>query len=359
MNFLKKLIFLIKKPPVILITGKGRSCAIEAIFQLLKPYSEKGEPRNRASSLRGKFLIFESDLSGAEEAEKFSFFLKKSKLPILVVTHIGEIMPDKDFFAGEREETLLIRNLAKVLPSYGYLILNFDDETVREIKNESSAHPLTYGFQERADFKASDININLSGTNFKINYQGNIVPFWLKNIFGKEQIYSVLTAIAVGVINNRNLVEISQALSGYQSIPGKMRLIKGKNNSLILDDSENATPFSMIEALDILGKIEAVGRRIAVLGDVLGFGRYIIEAHETVGERAAKACNLLFTVGQKAQFIALGAKNKGMPEQNIFQLSNIEEAKQALQKEIKENDLILVDGSKEMKMGEIVGGIKA
>lgn len=347
MNIIKKITFLIKKPPVILITGKGRSCALEAIFQLLKPYSEKGE-----------FLIFESDLSGAEEAEKFSFFLKKSKLPILVVTHIGEIMPDKDFFAGEREETLLIRNLAKVLPSYGYLILNFDDETVREIKNESSAHPLTYGFQERADFKASDININLSGTNFKINYQGNIVPFWLKNIFGKEQIYSVLTAIAVGIINNRNLIEISQALSVYQSLPGKMRLIKGKNNSLILDDSENATPFSMIEALDILGKIGG-GRRIAVLGDVLGFGRYIIEAHETVGERAAKACNLLFTVGQKAQFIARGAKNKGMPEQNIFQLNNIEETKQALQKEIKENDLILVDGSKEMKMGEIVEGIKA
>lgn len=347
MNIIKKITFLIKKPPVILITGKGRSCAVEAIFQLLKPYSEKGE-----------FLIFESDLSGAEEAEKFSFFLKKSKLPILVITHIGEIMPDKDFFAGEREETLLIRNLAKVLPSYGYLILNFDDETVREIKNESSAHPLTYGFQERADFKASDININLSGTNFKINYQGNIVPFWLKNIFGKEQIYSVLTAIAVGIINNRNLIEISQALSVYQSLPGKMRLIKGKNNSLILDDSENATPFSMIEALDILGKIGG-GRRIAVLGDVLGFGRYIIEAHETVGERAAKACDLLFTVGQKAQFIARGAKNKGMPEQNIFQLSNIEEAKRTLQKEIKENDLILVDGSKEMKMGEIVEGIKA
>ncbi len=348
MNLFKKLLFLFKRPSVILVTGKGRSCATQAISKALKSYSEKG-----------KIKIFESDLSEPKEIEKFSFLLKRSQLPILVVTHIGDILADKDFFAGDREETLQIRKLAKILPDRAFLILNFDDETVREIENESLAHSLTYGFQERADFRASDINLNLTGTNFKVNYEGNIVPFWLKNLFGKEQIYSALTAICLGVVKNINLVEISQALGTYESLPGKMRLIKGIKDSSVLDDSENATLFSMIEGLEILGKIEVEGGKIAVLGDVLGIGKYTIEAHETIGEKVARVNGLLFTVGSRARFIAQGAKNKGMPEQNIFQFDNIKEAKKALQKEIKKGDLILVDGSKEMRMSEIVEEIKA
>lgn len=348
MNIFKKLLFLFKRPSVILVTGKGRSCATQAISQVLKLYSEKG-----------KIKIFESDLSEPKEIEKFSFLLKRSQLPILVVTHIGDIPADKDFFDGDREETLQIRKLAKILPDRAFLILNFDDETVREIENESLAHSLTYGFQERADFRASDININLSGTNFKMNYEENIVPFWLKNLFGKEQIYSALTAICLGVVKNINLVEISQVLRSYESLPGKMRLIKGIKNSSVLDDSENATLFSMIEAVEILGKIENEGRKITVLGDVLGIGKYTIEAHETIGEKVARVCDSLFTVGSRAGFIAQGAMSKGMPEQNIFQFDNVEEAKEALQKEIKKDDLILVDGSKEMKMGEIIEEIKA
>ncbi len=348
MNIFKKLTFLIKRPSVILVAGKGRSCARQAIFQVLKSYPEMR-----------KVLIFESVLSDPKEVEKFNFLLRKSYLPILVVTHVGEIPPDKDFFAGDRKETFQIRELAKVLPNRGFLILNFDDETVREIQNGTVAQSLTYGFQKRTDFQISDVNVNLSGTNFKMDYQENIVPFWLKNLFGKEQIYSALTAICVGVVKNINLVEVSQSLRIYQSLPGKMRLIKGIKDSLILDDSKGASAFSMIEALDILGKIEAEGKKIVVLGDVLGIGKYTIEAHETIGEKVAKVSDLLFTVGSRAKFIAQGAKNKGMLEQNIFQFNNVEEGKIRLQNEIKKGDLILVDGSREMKMGKIVEEVKA
>ena len=347
MNIFKKLLFLFKRPCIILVAGKGRSCAKQAILQILKFYPEKK-----------KVLIFESALSDPKEVEKFKFLLRKSCLPILVVTHVGEIPPDKDFFAGDRSKALQIRKLAEVLPKQGFLILNFDDETVREMQDEIAAQSLTYGFQKRADFQVSDVNVNLSGTNFKMDYQENIVPFWLKNLFGKEQIYSALTAICLGVVKNINLVEISQALRTYQSLPGKMRLIKGIKNSSILDDSKGASAFSMIEALDILGKIETEGKKIVVLGDVLGIGKYTIEAHETIGEKVARVSDLLFTVGSRAKFIAEGAKSKGMSEQNIFQFNNVEEGKIRLQNEIKKGDLILVDGSKEMKMGEIVQEIK-
>lgn len=340
MNFLSKLKFFLKKPKVIIVAGEGRACAAEAIRKVLK---------------QNKILIIESQL---KELAELQFLIKHSSLPILVVTHIGDIPFDKDFFAGEREKTFEIRELAKTLPVYGHLVLNFDDETIREIKDETNLKEITFGFQEGADFQATDIKIN-TGTNFKINYKGNIVPIWLEKLFGKEQVYSALSAAAVGIIFDLNLVEISQALKNYHSLPGKMRLIEGIKNSFILDDSESATVFSMVEAIEILGKISKFKRKIAVLGDVIGIGKYTIEAHEAIGERVARVSDLLFTFGARAKFIAQGAKNRGMTLQKIFQFDTIEEGKLKIQDEIKEGDLILVDGSKEMKMREIVDELKA
>jgi len=344
MSLLNKIKFILKKPKVVIVTGEGRNCAKEAIYQVLKQYFK----------IDKEILIFETDL---KEIEKFKFFVNKSSLPILVVTQVGDIPFDKDFFAGEREKTLAIRKLAKVMPAYGFLILNFDDETVREIKDETNLKEITFGFQEGADFQATDIKLN-TGTNFKINYKGNIVPVWLEKLFGKEQVYSALVATAVGTIFDLNLVEISQALKNYQSLPGKMKLIEGIKHSWILDDSESATVFSMSEAIEILVKIQGFKRKIAVLGDVIGIGKYTIEAHEAIGERVAKNSDLLFTFGPRAKFIAQGATQKGMAFEKIFQFDTIEEGKLKLQEEIKEGDLVLVDGSKEMGMAEIVEEIK-
>jgi len=358
MNFLSKLIFLLKRPRVIIVGGKGSACATEAIFQVLKQYfrTEKISKDRKLTILdifKNEVLILEVD---SESVSLARFLIKKSSLPVLVVTHVGEIPFDCDFFAGEKEKTIQAYKLAKKLPAQGYLILNFDDETVREIKFESVAHSLTFGLQEGADFQVTDIKLN-RGTNFKINYRGNIVPIWLEKLFGKEQIYSAQAAVCTGVIFNLNLVEISQALKSYQSLPGKMRLIKGIKRSWILDDSESATVFSMVEALEILGKIQGFKRKIAVLGDVVGVGKYTIEAHKRIGEKVAKRADFLFAFGLRSQFIAKGAQSKGMALEKISQCDTIEEGKIPFQEKIKEGDLILIDGSKEIEMGKIVNEI--
>jgi len=345
MNIFEKIKFILKKPKVVVVTGNGRQTAKEAIYQVLSQHFK----------VEKEILVFEV---GDKEIKKFGFFLKNSSRAILVITPVGDIPYDKEFFSGAKEEVKEVTLLAKTLPAQTNLILNFDDETVREIDDVTNLKTLTFGFGERADFKASDVKLNM-GTNFKVNYKGNIVPVWLEKLFGKEQIYAALSAVAVGTIFDLNLVEISQALKNYFSLPGKMRLIEGQKKSFILDDSESATVFSMVEAIETLGKPEWAKRKIAVLGDVLGIGKYTIEAHEAIGERVTKNCDLLFTVGERAKFIAQGATQKGMPIEKIFQFDTIDEGKLKLQEEIKEGDLILVDGSKEMEMEKIVKEIAA
>ena len=334
---LGKIKYLFRKKPVIAITGEGRTLTKEAISLLVK-----------------EALIFSLEDS---KIKKLEFFLKSSPTSVLVVTHVGDIPFDRDYFAGEREKLKNTVELAKSLPSRCYLVLNHDDETVREIDDITNLHTFTFGFSERADFFASNLKFN-HGINFKINYKGNVVPFWLEGTFGKEQIYAVLAAAAVGTIFGKNLVEISQEMRNYKTLPGKMRLLDGINGSKILDDAESATIFSMIEAIEILGKIPGFKRKIAVLGDVIGGGKYIIEAHETIGEKVAKNCDLLFTVGPRAKFIAKGAMERGMDDFKIFSFDTIEDTVFKLKEIIKPGDIILVDGSKEMRMSEIVDQIR-
>ena len=345
MTLINKIKFFLSRPKVIVVSGRGRGTAREAIYHVLK----------------GHFKIGKEILLSVDTEDSI-FHLKNSQLPILAVTHVGDYHPDKEFFDGDVRDIHKAAELAGVLPAHGRLILNFDDETVREIKDESIAHPLTFGFGARADIRASDVvltKISSPGTNFKINYDGNIVPVWLEMLFGKENIYAALTAAAVGEALGLNLVEISEGLKSYFGIAGKMRLIPGVKNSWILDDTATASDLTMLEALAVLKGIEIAGQRIAVLGDVLNIGKYAIEAHETVGEKAEKSVDLLFTVGDRAKFFAGGAKSNGMPADKIFQFSNAKEAALVLRQEIKEGDIILVDGSKEMNMIDIVKEITA
>ena len=353
MNFLAKIKFLWKRPKVIVVTGNGRALAAEAIFQVLKQnfkVRKISDGRLPQDLRKNEILIFESE---DKEIRKFDLFLRESHLSVLAITNIGDIPSYVDFFAGEKEKIKETFDLAKNLPAQNYLILNYDDETVREIDDWTRLQTFTFGLDKNSDFSASDIKLNF-GTNFKVNYKGNVVPFWLEKLFGKEQIYAALSAAAVGTIFNLNLVEISQALKNYYSLPGKMRLSEGIKNSWVLDDSQGTTIFSMSEAIEIFGSLQGFKKKIAVLGDVIGIEKYTIEAHETIGERVAKNADLLFTFGLRARFIAQGAAQKGMAIEKIFQFANIDEGKLKLQEEIREGDLILVDGSKEMEMAEIV-----
>lgn len=356
-GLLSKLIFLLKKPRVIIVVGKGRALAAEAIFQVLKQkFKTEKITRENFGFLWGEILIFETEL---EKIEDLRFFVKNSKMPIFLTTHVGEVPPDKYFFTGERKETENMRKLIRILPPFSYLVLNFDDETIRELGDDSNIPALTFGFQEGVDLRASDLHFN-HGINFKINYKGNVVPIWLDSLYGKEQIYGVLAAVVCGVIFDFNLVDVSQALKFYKGLPGRMRLIRGIKNSWLLDDSATSSVFSMIEALEILGKIEiGQNKKIAVLGDILRIGKYAVEAHEAIGEKITKSADLLFTIGSRVKFIAQRAKNNGFPEENIFQFDDTRQMLSVLKTKIKEKDLVLVDGSTEMKMDEIVQEIQA
>lgn len=347
-NIFNKIKIILTKPKVVMIAGHGQKTAAQAISQVLQNSFRLGK----------EILVYQVDPTYINEAE---FLLEHAKLVVLVVTHAGEYEPDKEFFAAEKLETAFIERLVKRLPAQARLILNFDDETVRDMKNQANIRVLNFGFGARAEIQATDVFLTQLpdlGTNFKINYEGNIVPVWLKNLFGKEHIYAALSAVAVGEVLGLNLVEISSALKLYQGLTGRMKLIDGIKGTLILDDSESAMPLSMAEALSILKGLETKGRKIAVLGDIIDIGKDTLEIHENLGEMVKGSADVLFTVGSRAKFYAEGAKRKGFAPDKIFSFDEASQAGLALQEEMKQGDLILVDGSGEIQMAKIVEEIE-
>jgi hypothetical protein len=189
MSIFSKIRFLFKKPRVIIVAGKGKEMTKEAIFQVLK----------QDFKIERKDIFLNTDFANIES---FKFLLRNSSQPVLVANHVENLSSFKE--------------LVKLLPAQGILILNSDDGAARELKTWSLVNPLTFGFQAGADFQATDLKLN-QGVNFKLNYKGNIVPVWLERAFNKEDIYSFLAGISLGVISDLNLIEISQSLKEFKA----------------------------------------------------------------------------------------------------------------------------------------------
>ncbi|MDE2001299.1 MAG: hypothetical protein KGI60_01880 [Patescibacteria group bacterium] len=279
-----------------------------------------------------------------------------------VVTAIGDIPVHVEFFSGPealaREKAKIVESLA----STGFAVLNFDDETVYDMRDRTRAHIMTYGFGEGADVRISNYEVRMDGAmpagiSFKINYGGSFVPVRLDGCFGKAQAYAAAAGATLGIVFGLNLVKIAEALQSFQAPEGRGTILAGIKHSYIMDDAYNASPLSMHAAIDTLGRLEAK-RKVAVLGDMLEIGKYTVEAHQSIGALVPEVFQILVTVGPRAKFIAESAQEKGMPAKAVFSFDTAEEAAPEVQKLIKKGDLILVKASHAIGLDTVIEEIR-
>ena len=137
----------------------------------------------------------------------------------------------------------------------------------------------------------------------------------------------------------------------------RMNFIKLNNGARIINDSYNANPLAVKAALDVLAETKGA-RKIAVLASMLELGDQSLRKHREVGAYAAdKGLDFLITIGREAAEIAAGAETK-MDSDQILALENNKECINFLTSEIKEEDLILIKGSRANKLEEIAAELK-
>ncbi|MEK7203783.1 MAG: UDP-N-acetylmuramoyl-tripeptide--D-alanyl-D-alanine ligase [Patescibacteria group bacterium] len=309
-------------------------------------------------------LVFEYS---AEKPGDIDYLVEIVPSNIGIVTGIGEIPVHVEYYSGPEQVAKEKAKLVQTLSPNGLAILNHDDWVVFNMKDLSKAEVMTFGFDPHASVKASDARFFIeeikeaaAGISFKLNYEGKSVPFRLPNALGRHQIYAALAAAAVGIHFGMNLIEIAEALEQLEFPKQRMKLMKGIKNSLIIDDSYNASPLSTHAALDTLKEFGdkaivkgGLGRKIAVLGDMKELGIFTEKAHRLIGNLAGERAEYLFTVGPAAKFIADSAFNQ-LPKENIMSFGSSDEAGGYLKGFIQEGDIVLVKGSRAMKMEKIV-----
>ena len=270
-----------------------------------------------------------------------------------VVTNVGTVHAER---AGSQEAIARGKSeLIEALPADGVAILNFDDPWVRKMEEKAKARVFFYGLSPESDLWADQIEgLGLDGIRFRLHYKGETVHTRVPMI-GRHSVHTALRAAAVGLNDGLTWQEIFE---GFAQGLAQLRLVavRTKTGALILDDTYNASPESMLAAINLLDEMD--GRKLAVLGDMLELGPYEKQGHEMVGLRTAQVAKVLLTLGPRAHVIADAARRAGMKSANIFEFEEAEPIVDWLNKHLTSNDAVLIKGSHGLRMDRITAALE-
>lgn len=283
------------------------------------------------------------------------------KIDILVVTRFPEKPVHVEFFDNADKLIEEKSSLVKALKKNGLLILNQDDDRVYALHDKSKERAVSFGQDENSTFRIlypdysrkeiSGVNVPI-GINFRIQNKGNVFPVVLPNVLGLHNVVQATSAIACAREFDIDLLESIKDVADYKTPVGRLSLLKGENNSFIIDDTYNSSPAALHEALEILKEFNGA-RKIAILGDMLELGKYTEEEHVKIGERAKDIVDILITVGPRAKIIANIAR-ENMGENKVFIFDRFEEVIPLIKEMISAKDVILVKGSQKMRLEKVV-----
>lgn len=270
-----------------------------------------------------------------------------------------------EFFKNIKEIAKEKSVLIKSVRGNGLAVFNIDNPFIKEEAIGLKASAMTYGFSEEADIRVTDIRFNydeqenFKGLSFKLNYKKKIIPVRLPHIIAKHQIYSVLAAMAVGEYFKVNLIDALGLLEEYQSLYGRMNLIKGLNGSRIIDDTYNSSPTSVLAALNTLEQIKAK-RRIVVLGDMLELGDGSKVEHSKIIKNILEGkFDKLIVIGKRMHEAARLILGENSDIKSVLFFDNPTQAGKILKGFIEAGDLLLIKGSQSMRMEKVIEEIIA
>ncbi|MAU00509.1 MAG: UDP-N-acetylmuramoylalanyl-D-glutamyl-2, 6-diaminopimelate--D-alanyl-D-alanine ligase [Anaerolineaceae bacterium] len=347
---------------VIGITGSvGKTSTKELTHAVLaNKYRTFKSPGNRNSILGLPLALFdlqESDEKAVLEMAMYTIgeiaaLCDMTSPKVGVVTLVGAVHLER---AGSMENIVKAKQeLVEALPADGTAILNKDDALVMSMAEHTQANIFTYGLNNTADLWASHIRSKgLDGVRFTLHHKKESMVVQVP-LLGRHSVHTSLRAAAVGLVEGMTWDEI---LHGLRNTAVQLRLVTvpGPKNSLIIDDTYNASPDSVLAALNLMHDLD--GRSVAVLGDMLELGYLEEEGHRQVGRRAAEVAKLLVTVGQRARWIGEEAIASGLPKDKVVMVDDAVTAVATLEELIEENDTVLVKGSLGMRMDQIINAI--
>lgn len=345
---------------VVGITGSvGKSTTKEMVAEVLSTrYRTLKSPGNLNNEIGLPLTILRLSTGHQRAVLEMGFyvpgeiaFLCDIALPqIGVVTNIGTVHAER---AGSQEAIARGKaELVQALPPApdGIAILNFDDPWVRKMEEKTKARVFFYGLSPEATLWADNVvGLGLEGIRFRLHYRSETLYVKIP-VIGRHSVHTALRAAAVGLVDGMNWQEILEGLSqGHTQL--RLAAVRSQSGALLLDDTYNASPESMLAALNLLDELD--GHKVAVLGEMLELGPYERGGHEMVGLRAAQVVNVLLTLGERAHMIADAARRAGMKKTSVIEFDDLDTLVEWLKANLTEKDSVLIKGSHGLRMDRI------
>ena len=300
---------------------------------------------------------------GADRPGDISSLVPWLKTNVVVITRLPEVPVHVEFFSSVDEVVQEKASLIDTLQPGGTLLLYGDDPRTAALARRlpaPDADITMFGFGKNADVRGEHFEIVAEssgkpiGMRGSIAYEGGAVPVEIIGALGSHAFLPAVAAVGVGQALGLSTQEIAEGVAHYTPAPGRMRVLPGLKETVVIDDTYNSSPAAVEAALHTLGEVKMSGRKIAVLGDMLEVGRASVAEHRKVGESAAKVCDILVTVGFRARDIAEAALDNGLTDAQILQFEDSRKAGEELKNIIGEGDVVLCKGSQSMRMERVV-----
>ena len=340
--------------PLIAVTGSaGKTTTKEAIAHVLSTKFSVLKSEGNLNNHFGLPLMLlklgpEHDIAvveiGMSHGGEIAALAKIAQPETGVVTNVAPV--HLEFFNSIAEIAAAKRELIESLPSTGTAVLNADDEYVSQFGKSFKGRVLSYGTAPTADVRAENIEAQgTRGSTFDIVAAGQRCSVQFP-LVGAHNIHNALASVAVAQQCGMGLLKAAEALSTLAP-PEKRGQVIQFGNITIVNDCYNSNPKALEAMVQVLTTMPAK-RRIVVAGEMLELGPTAEELHRASGRYIAGLnIDLLLGVRGLAQAIVESAQAAGIRADFV---ATAEEAGEWLARETRDGDVVLIKGSRGVKL---------
>ncbi|MEH7250826.1 UDP-N-acetylmuramoyl-tripeptide--D-alanyl-D-alanine ligase [Neobacillus niacini] len=299
-----------------------------------------------------EIAVLEMGMSGRGEIE---FLTKLASPDAVVITNIGEShLLDLGSREGIAEAKL---EILQGLKDGGLAVLHGDEPLLMERINryKGNINVQTFGRSNTNDFFPTEIIQLEQGNMFKINKSPE--SFELP-VLGTHNILNALAAMMIAHYFNVPFTKMNEGLTRVKLTNMRMELVEGAHGEKIINDAYNASPTSMMAAIELVSNLKGYEKVILVLGDMLELGPQEEQYHLQIGAGLnPNKIDLVFTFGKLAEQIAEGARST-LGNNRVFSFMDKNVLKNELVQHVTNRTLVLVKASRGMKLEEIVTALQ-
>ena len=288
---------------------------------------------------------------GASAVGEIAMLAEIAQPEVGVITGIG--LAHVEGFGSPERIVLAKGELLEALPATGFAILPGDDAVTREMAERSSCPVLFVGESENNHVRAKNVRVANQRLTFEVNHVEYEVP-----VTGRHFLQASLTALTIAREIGLTNSEISAGFANFQSVPGRCQ-VHQIGPWTVIDDTYNANPESMRAACETLRYWHGANKRLLIVGDMLELGSHAERSHVEIGRIAADAgIDGLLAFGPHAAQVIDGAQQRGLHPSRLAQCDHLEILLTVLDCVIEPGDVLLVKGSRGMRMERVVDWLR-